>query len=150
MSRHITRSHNKTLLLYHFVYPIKYRRDVLTDRVSRTLKEICLEIEKRHDIHCVEIGTDEDHVHFLVQSVPSASPADITNTLKGNLAIQLFKLHPEVKEKLWGEHFWSEGYYANTVSQYGNESVIKNYVKNQGKTYERLYRGQLTLFEGVT
>jgi REP element-mobilizing transposase RayT len=149
MSKHITRSHNKSLLLYHFVYPIKYRRDVLTDRVAKTLKELCLEIQKRHDIHFIEIGTDLDHAHFLVQSVPTASPAEITNTLKGTLGNKLFQLHPEVKEKLWGGHFWSEGYYVNTVSQYGNEQAIKNYVKNQGQNYTKLYRGQLTLFPGV-
>jgi len=37
------------------------------------LKEVCLEMEKRYEIKFVEIGVDKDHVHFLVQSVPTYS-----------------------------------------------------------------------------
>ena len=38
--------------------------------------------------------------------------------------------------------------YAN-VEQYGNETVIQNYVKEQGKQYKQIYRGaiQLSLFD---
>jgi REP element-mobilizing transposase RayT len=41
--------------------------------------------------------------------------------------------------------FWTSGYYANTVGQYGNEDLIRKYVEDQGKTYEKLYEGQLKL-----
>jgi putative transposase len=58
-----------------------------------------------------------------------------------------FYHHPEVKELLWGGAFWTSGFYLNTVGQYGNEAIIKNYVKKQGKTYKQIYRGQLKLFE---
>ena len=51
MSEHIHKSHNKSLLLYHFVCPIKYRRNVLSDDVSVTFKKICLEIVERYDFH---------------------------------------------------------------------------------------------------
>lgn len=148
-SRHLTRSHNKTLLLYHIVCPVKYRREVLTDGVSRTLTEICLGIQSRYDINFLEIGTDGDHVHFLVQSVPTASPTHIVQTIKSILAKQLFKLHPEIKRMLWGGEFWTKGYYVNTVGQYANESIVRKYVQNQGKPYTKLHQGQPTLFEGL-
>ncbi|HXK38666.1 MAG TPA: IS200/IS605 family transposase, partial [Candidatus Paceibacterota bacterium] len=75
--RHIEKSHNKTCLLYHIVCPVKYRREVLTDGVVKTLTETCIGIQSRYDIHFIEIGTDGDHVHLLVQSVPTASPKQI-------------------------------------------------------------------------
>ena len=78
---HVKKSHNKTCLLYHIVCPIKYRREVLTDGVIRTLKEVCLGIQKRYEIHFLEIGTDGDHAHFLVQSVPTASPKELVQTI---------------------------------------------------------------------
>jgi len=62
-----------TVLLYHLVFPAKYRRAVLDVGVDRTITEICVEIEKRYEIKFLEIGTDEDHIHFLVQSVPTYS-----------------------------------------------------------------------------
>jgi len=149
MSDHIHKRHNKSLLLYHLVCPIKYRRSVLTEEVNSSLVLICSEIEIRYDIYFIEIGLDENHVHFLVQSVPMYSPKQIAQTVKSILAREVFRLHPEVKEQLWGGQFWSDGYYVNTVGQYANEEVIKNYLKNQGKQkeYKQIHSNQLRLFE---
>ena len=148
MSDHILKSHNKSLLLYHLVCPIKYRRSVLTEDVSKTLQEICISISSRYEIHFVEIGYDEDHVHFLTQSVPMISPKKIVNTVKSLTAREIFRLHPEVKRFLWGGKFWTSGYYINTVGQYANEEVIKKYLKNQGRTaeYKKIHTSQLELF----
>ena len=147
MSEHIHKSHNKTLFLYHLVCPVKYRRKVITEEVAKTLKQICLDIGERFEIHFVEIGTDEDHVHFLIQSVPILSPTNIVTTIKSITAKQLFRLHPEVKQLLWGGKFWTSGFYMNTVGQYGNEQIIRAYVKGQGKQYEQIHRTQLKLFD---
>ena len=67
--------------------------------------------------------------------------------MKSITAKKIFEYHPEVKKLLWGGAFWTSGFYLNTVGQYGNEAIIKNYVKEQGKTYKQIYRGQLKLFE---
>jgi REP element-mobilizing transposase RayT len=64
-------SHNVTVLIYHLVFPAKYRRTVIDETVDVVLKEVCLDIEKRDEVKLLEIGTDKDHVHFLVQSVPT-------------------------------------------------------------------------------
>ena len=132
--------------MYHFVCPAKYRRRVFTKEVEETLKEICKGIGERYEIYPVEIGSDEDHVHFLLQSVPTYSPTEIIRTVKSITAKQIFKIHPEVKQLLWGGKFWTSGYYVNTVGQYGNLDVVKKYVQNQGKKYKQIYRGQLKLF----
>jgi putative transposase len=95
----------------------------------------------------VEIGVDEDHVHFLVQSVPVMSPKDIVQAIKGITGKEIFKRHPVVKKILWGGHFWTSGYYVNSVGRYGNEEVIANYVKSQERQYQQIYRDQLGLFD---
>ena len=146
--KHIIKSHNKSLILYHIVCPVKYRRKVFTESVEKTLKNTCEGISERYEIAFVEIGSDEDHVHFLVQSVPMYSPKKVVQIIKSITAIQIFKTHPEVKEKLWGGKFWTSGYYVNTVGQYGNLDLIKKYVEGQGKEYIQIYRNQLNLFEG--
>ena len=149
MSEHILKRHNKTLLLYHIVCPAKYRRKVFTQEVENTLKEICLGISDRHEMHFIEIGVDEDHVHFLIQSVPVMSPKMIVQIIKSITAREIFRIHTEVKKMLWGGKLWTSGYYANTVGQYGNEKIIQGYVKKQGKTYHQIHRGQLTLFDDL-
>ena len=147
--KHIYKSHNKTALLYHIVCPVRYRQKTITSEVSMTLKNTCIEISKRYEIYFIEIGTDDDHVHFLVQSVPTISPKKIVQTIKSITAREIFKNHPEVKKFLWGGKFWTSGYYINTVGLYAREETIKNYVKNQGKDYKQTYFSQPTLFEGI-
>ena len=108
-----------------------------------------MEIEKRYDVHFLEIGTDKNHVHFLIQSVPSKSPTRIIKMLKSITAREIFRLHPEVRKQLWGGEFWSDGYFVNTVSKFGDESTISKYVREQGteKDYKILHKEkQLALF----
>jgi REP element-mobilizing transposase RayT len=131
------------------VCPAKYRRVVFSKAVDQSLKEVCLEIEKRFEVHFLEIGTDKNHVHFLVQSVPMKSPTQIIKMLKSITAREIFRLHPEVKTKLWGGEFWTDGYFVNTVSKFGDETSISRYVREQGleKEYTVLHKSkQLALF----
>ena len=147
MSEYIHKSHNVTILIYHFVLPAKYRRVVFDDHVDEVLKEVCIDIEKRYQVKFLEIGTDEDHVHFLVQSVPTYPVTKIVMMIKSLTAREIFKRCPQVKKKLWGGEFWTDGYYASTVGKQGNENTISEYVKKQGKKYQKLYEDrQLSLF----
>jgi len=141
MSEYIHKSHNVSVLLYHFVCPAKYRRKVFTDTVDAALREVCLEISERYEINFIEIGSDIDHVHFLIQSVPTLSPTRIITILKSITAREIFKRCPEVKKQLWGGNLWTSGYFVSTVGKHGNEKVIENYVKNQGKDYKQIHRG---------
>jgi REP element-mobilizing transposase RayT len=121
---------------------------VFSPEVDQKLKEICVEISKRYEITFLEIGTDKDHVHFLVQSVPMYSPKKIVQIIKSITAREIFASCPEVKKKLWGGEFWTDGYYISTVGQHGNEQMISKYIKQQGreKEYKQLHNQQMELF----
>jgi putative transposase len=149
MSEYIHKAHNVSVIMYHFVCPAKYRRVVFNEAVDEGIKEICEEISKRYDIRFLEIGTDKDHVHFLVQSIPKLSPSQIIRTIKSITAKEIFTRYPEVRKKLWGGEFWSDGYYVSTVGKHGNEAVIGNYVKEQGqeKEYKKIFTQQLSFLE---
>ena len=147
MSEYIHKSHNVTLLLYHLVFPAKYRKVIFDKEVDIELKSICLEIEKRYQVKFLEIGTDKDHVHFLIQTVPTYSVSRLVQMIKSLIAREIFHRCPQVKKKLWGGEFWSDGYFASTVSKHGDENMIGNYVKNQGNQYQKLHEDrQLALF----
>ena len=147
MSEYIHKSHNVTVLMYHLVFPAKYRKAVFDDKVDTELRDICLDIEQRFEIKFLEIGTDEDHVHFLVQSVPTYSVKRIVQMIKSLTAREIFRRRPEVKRTLWGGEFWSDGYYAGTVGKHGDEAMIGKYVKGQGGEYQKLHSDhQLALF----
>ena len=148
-STYIHKSHNVSVLLYHLVFPAKYRKVVFDKLVDETLKNICFEISNRYEIYFLEIGTDNNHVHFLVQSVPMYSVTKIVTIVKSITAREIFQKNPEVKKQLWGGEFWSDGYFVNTVSKFGDENTIMKYVRDQGieKEYVMLHREkQLKLF----
>ena len=132
MSKVIRKSHNVSLIVYHIVCPIKYRRNVISDKVKYTIFRTCQSISEKHEIYFIEVGTDLNHVHFLVQSVPSNSPTELVNIIKSNIARAVFRYNPEVKKYLWGGEFWTDGYYVATVSTELTEKVIAKYVRNQG------------------
>ena len=116
MSEHIFKSHNKTLLLYHLVFPAKYRRKVFSKKVEKSLVEICMDISERFEINFLEIGNDEDHIHFLVQGISKMPVSRIMQVIKSITAREIFSKHKE---------------------------VIRDYVKNQGKKYTKVHSGQL-------
>ncbi|TWO29311.1 IS200/IS605 family transposase [Seonamhaeicola sediminis] len=145
---HIYKSHNKTLLLYHLVFPLKYRKELLTEESGGTLVSICREVSERYEFEFIKIGYESDHVHFLIQSIPNVSVSQMVRTIKSITAREMFRLHPDIEAKLWGGNFWSSGFYANTVGLYASKDVIQRYVENQGKEkeYKEVHSGQLKLF----
>ncbi len=133
--------------MYHIVFPTKYRRVVIEEEVEEEIKKICLEIGKRYEVHFLEIGSDKDHIHFLIQSIPTYQVTKIVGMIKSITAREVFKRCPEVKKKLWGGEFWSDGYFASTVGKHGDEDMISEYVKAQGNEYKQLYKDdQLAMF----
>lgn len=145
-SGHLHKNHNVTVLIYHIVLPAKYRRSVFDSKVEAVLKDVCTELEKNYQVKFLETGTDHNHVHFLIQSVPAYSVTKIVTLIKSITAREIFKQYPEVKNILWGSKFWTDGYFASTVGKHGNENMIGRYVKNQGKVYKTLYSNhQITL-----
>ena len=148
-SKYIKKSHNVSVLLYHIVSSAKYRRVVFSDRVNNVIVKTCDEIELRYEINFLEVGTDNNHVHFLVQSVPTYWRTKIVRIIKSIIAREVFHQCPDVKKQLWGGEFWGKGYFVNTVGQHGTEKKIAEYVRTQGveNEYQKLKSNhQLELF----
>jgi putative transposase len=106
------------------VFPAKYRRAVFDEHVDEVMKDVCMEIEKRYQMKFLEIGTDQDHVHFLVQSVPMYSVTRTVSIIKSSTAREIFKRCPQVKKQLWGGEFWTDGYFASSLFFFLLSSVL--------------------------
>ena len=135
--------------LYYYIiwyFQLNIRKKVFDNKIDKKLREVCIDISQRYEIVFVEIGNDEDHVHFLVQSVPTISVTKLVTTIKSITAREIFKQFPQLKKEMWGSSLWTSGYYVNTVGLYASKDTIKNYIKNQGsneKEYVKIYDGQL-------
>jgi putative transposase len=118
---------------YHIVFPVKYRKALLSDGVSKLIKEISKDIEERYDLKIEQIGCDLNHIHILTSFHPKYSIGQFVRLFKSITAKQIFLKFPEVKKDLWGGEFWTDGYYVATVGERGNWSIVERYVRNQGK-----------------
>lgn len=131
-------------LHYHLVFPLKYRKALLSKEIEKELVRIGHEIEQRYELTIEQMGADINHIHLLCFFHPKYSIGGMVRKYKSITAKQLFITHPEIKTELWGGEFWSDGYYAATVGEKGNWKVVEKYIKNQGKKPEEV---QLRMFD---
>lgn len=117
---------------YHLVWCTKYRHDVLLDRIEFDTKLIMKDIAVKHEIKIVEMETDKDHIHLLIECKPQHYIPNLVKAFKGVSARRLFNLHPELKKRLWGGHLWNPSYFIATVSE-NTEEQIRSYIQNQKK-----------------
>ena len=129
---------------YHIVFPVKYRRALLSPPVASAIVEIAREIEERYDVMFEKIGSDGDHIHILCSFHPKYGGSQVVGIFKSITAKQLFVRFPQLRQDLWGGEFWSDGYYLATVGARGDWATVERYVSNQGKTTEKNL--QLTLW----
>jgi len=129
-----SRNHSTYDAHYHIVFPVKYRKALLDDRITKAIRDIAAEIGIRYDIEFDQIGCDGNHIHLLVTFAPKYAGSDVVRIFKSITAKQLFKRFPELRNDLWGGEFWSDGFYLATVGERGNWDVVKRYVAGQGKT----------------
>ena len=129
---------------YHIQLTIKYRKPLFNEKTEGIILEIAKDFKDRYDLEISHVGFDKNHVHFLCKFLPKYSGGQVIKLIKSITAKKIFKDIPEIKAKLWGGEFWTDGYYFATVSGRGSRSIIEKYIKNQGREEDSR---QLRLFE---
>ena len=108
-------------LQYHLVWCTKYRKKVLKDGIDVECKEMLESLAQEYKFQILAMEIMPDHIHLLVDCRPQFYISDMIKIMKGNLARQMFLLHPELKKELWGGHLWNPSYCAVTVSDRSRE-----------------------------
>lgn len=116
---------------YHIVWCVKYRHNILTEKVEVRLKEILNVIAKDNGFEILECNGDKDHIHLLISCSPQHYIPDMMKALKGVSARLLMKeFGDELKGKLWRGHLWNSSYFIATVSE-NTENQIRKYIQSQ-------------------
>ena len=97
-------------------------------RIEELIRE-CAEI---NSFGIEELAIQPDHIHVLLSAKPRYSPSKIMQLVKGGSSRRIREEYPELKEFLWGDSFWADGYFVSTLSAV-TESIIREYIKNQDK-----------------
>jgi len=127
-------SHSVYSLNYHLVQCVKYRRKAFDfPEIIEELKSRTKGIAEIYGIEIISIETDLDHVHILFKSKPQTDLTKFINNWKSATSKVLKrKFKKQLKDKLWGDAFWSESYCLITTGQTTLE-VLKKYVEKQGE-----------------
>ena len=132
MERYWKGGHTKHRLLCHLVWIPKYRKRILRGKVTVRLRQLLYEACRMNRWWISEISIREDHVHVVIQIKASDSVGDVVQILKGGTSRVIRKEFPELEEFLWGDSFWADGYFAESVGQV-NEEIVRKYIREQNR-----------------
>ena len=117
---------------YHLVWCVKYRHAILHGEIDADVKELLTKIALDNEIQIIEMKSDKDHIHLLIDCKPQHVIPSVVKAFKGVSARLLFKKHPELKQRLPGGHLWNSSYFVATVSD-DIEEQMRSYIKSQKK-----------------
>ena len=122
--------HSVFRLTYHLVLVIKYRKEVINEKIFNRLMEIFNNNSINFDITLEEFNFESDHVHLLFKAKPQTQLLKFINAYKSASSRLIKKEYPEIRKKLWKESFWKIGYFISTTGG-ANIDTIKKYIESQ-------------------
>lgn len=125
-----TGTHTKHRLRYHFVWVPKYRKRVIKGKIKKSLEKLLQECAEINRWKIDELSVQTDHIHILMQIKPNISVSKCIQIFKGGTSKQIREDFPELEEFLWGDSFWSDGYFAETIGRC-DEEIIRKYIQEQ-------------------
>jgi len=125
------------------VFIPKCRRKVLYGNQRQHLGEVLWKLADQKECRIEEGHLLSDHVHIMISIPPKHAVSTVVGYMKGKSAIHLARTYGERKQNYAGQSFWARGYFVSTVGR--DETVIRDYIRNQEKEDERL--DQLNLWK---
>lgn len=125
-------NHSVFSMYYHLILVVKYRRKVFDDTISDYARSIFEKIAPSYNITLLEWNHDVDHVHIMFKAQPNSELSKFINAYKSASSRLIKRDHPEVRNKLWKEYFWSQSFCLLTTGEAPIE-VIRKYIETQGE-----------------
>lgn len=121
-----------SIINYHFVFCPRYRRKIFNiPNVEERFKHMVKYIAEEMEIEVIAIECDKDHVHMFLNCLPTLSPADIMQKIKGMTSRTLRDEFQELKKM---PSLWTRSYFVSTAGNVSSET-IKRYVEQQKTRY---------------
>ena len=126
-----TNNHSVFILHYHLIMCVKYRKKIITDKISLRLREIFEYVAPKYFISPEEWNHDKDHVHVLFKGNPKTELSKFINAYKSASSRLVKKEFPDIRRSLWKEMFWSRSYCLISTGG-ATVEVIRQYIATQG------------------
>ena len=126
--------HSKYSLKVHLIFVAKYRKKLFqSGSRADDVKQYLLDAARKRGYMILQMETDKDHVHILLEYSPKISVSEIVKQLKQDSTCQMWSHHSEYLSRQYWKHriLWSDGYFACSIGQV-SQKTIEQYIQNQG------------------
>ena len=123
-------SHSQYDLKVHLIWIPKYRKRVLTGKVSERARDLLRHICMEHEVHIISGKVASDHVHMFVSYKPQMPLSRLVQYIKGTSSRVLLEEFAHLRKQFWGRHFWARGYMAISSGNITDE-MIQQYIDEQ-------------------
>ena len=113
---------------YHVIWCTKYRRKVLDEQIQGRLKQLIREKQHEYEYQIIEVETQPEHVHLLIEIPPIHSVDKIVGKIKSYTSKVLREEYPSLKSRL--PSLWTRSKFVRSCGSVSLQ-VIKNYIENQ-------------------
>ncbi len=120
-------SHTVSLINYHFVWIPKRRKKVLVGDVEKRLRQIIWEVCQENDWIIIALEIMPNHVHLLVNVLPTIPPHKIVKAIKGRSSRYLRQQFPHLMKI---PSLWTHSYFVSTAGNVSSET-IRRYIEEQ-------------------
>lgn len=126
--------HTKYSLKVHLIFVTKYRRKVFLPReMAEKVKLLIYEASVKYGYNIIQMETDVDHIHILLEYDAAISVSEIAKQLKQYSTYHMWKYHYRILSK----YYWkrkilrSDGYFTCSIGEV-SQNIIEKYIQNQG------------------
>ena len=126
--------HCKYSMKVYLIFVTKYRKKIFkSDNRANDVKQFMYDVVKKYGCEIIQMETDKDHVHILLEYSPKLSVSDIVKQLKQYSTYKMWSFHKEFLSKQYWQRriLWSDGYFACSIGQV-SQKIIEKYIQNQG------------------
>jgi putative transposase len=125
-------------MYFHVWFATKYREATLEGEIDRKAKDCFSEVACRKNYNILEMQTNMDHVHMLVEAEHKRELASMIRAIKCVSAKKILEDTPHLRvgHGGHGRHFWARRYGWKEVPNADIDNM-RSYIRNQKRCHTR-------------
>ena len=133
---------------FHLIFTPAYRRPVFQDaEIKNACEREALAVAERLGVELAASEFGRDHWHLFVVGCKNFSAPVLARRFKGATSRAVRRgLWPRVKQFLWGNHFWSHGYFFETTGRVTSETVRYYIERGQQKHWPQPVQTKISAY----
>lgn len=134
MSNYCRGGHSKYSLKVHLIFVTKYRKKIFNYKnIDEDVKQFFYDVSTKYHYKIIQMETDKDHIHILLEYNPNDKISEIVKYLKQYTTYMIWNKYSNVLSKFYWKrkNLWSDGYFACSIGQV-SQNIIEKYIATQG------------------